>query len=665
VSSLALTGDRTRPETTTDAVHVASSRISFIALLLATLVLYLWGLDRNGWANAYYAGAVEAATKSWKAFFFGSLDSSNFITVDKTPAFLWVMDISARIFGVNSWSILVPQALEGVGTVAITYLGVRRWFGSGAALVAGAVVALTPVATLMFRYNNPDALLVLLVTGGAYATLRAVEDGRTRWLVLAAALIGTAFLAKMLQAFLIVPVVALVYLWAGRPPLLQRVKQLIIAGATLVVASGWWVAIVELWPASSRPYIGGSQTNSELELILGYNGLGRLTGNEIGSVIPGAARGIGNAFASAWGPTGWDRLFNSEFGGQASWLIAAALVLGVAGVWYLRGVVRSDIARAAMVLWGGWLIVTGAVFSFAQGIIHPYYTIALAPPIASLVGAGGALMWRRRAQPLARMVMAAAVAITAWWSYELLDRSPEWHPELRTAVVVAGALVPILILLLPVLSARLSVAVAAAGVAVALAGPAAYTLATVQTAYNGAIPSAGPAVSFSDGLGRGRGGLTGVPPGAFAQLGNGNDFAPPAGMSFGPGGVTDTPFQQGGGGFLGTSRVGSQLAAMLESNASRYQWVAATVNANSAASYELATGEPVMAIGGFNGTDPAPTLAQFQQLVAQGKIHYFIGGGRGMASGASSSQIESWVSSNFTSTTVDGVTVYDLTQPAT
>src|SRR5437773_3042647 len=220
------------------------SRLSFAGLLLATLVLYVWGLDRNGWANAYYSAAVQAASKSWKAFFFGSLDASNFITVDKSPAFLWVMDLSARVFGVNTWSVQVPQALEGVATVGVTYIMVRRWFGPGAALLAGAVVALTPVAALMFRYNNPDALLVLLVTGSAYATLRAVESGRTRWLILAAALVGTGFLAKMLQAYLILPALILVYAAAGRPRFWKRAWQLVQAGAALILFSGWWVAAV-------------------------------------------------------------------------------------------------------------------------------------------------------------------------------------------------------------------------------------------------------------------------------------------------------------------------------------------------------------------------------------------------------------------------------------
>ncbi len=237
-----------------------------------------------GWANSFYSAAVQAGTKSWKAFFFGSSDASNFITVDKPPASLWVMEISARIFGVNSWSILVPQALEGVATVGLLYATVRRWFRPGAALLAGAVLALTPVAALMFRFNNPDALLALLLTAAAYATVRAIEDGRTRWLVLAGALVGFGFITKMLQAFIVVPVLALVYLLAGPPKLGRRIVQLVYAGVALVVSAGWWVAAVQLTPAADRPYIGGSTNNTVLNLIFGYNGFGRLTGNETGSV---------------------------------------------------------------------------------------------------------------------------------------------------------------------------------------------------------------------------------------------------------------------------------------------------------------------------------------------------------------------------------------------
>ena len=628
-------------EVPAQGLNVLWTRASFAGLMLVTFVLYMSGLDRNGWANAYYAAAVEAGATNWKAFFFGSLDTSNFITVDKSPAFLWVMEISARLFGFNEWSVLVPQALEGVATVGIVFVAVRRWFGPAAGLIAGAVVALTPVAALMFRYNNPDALLVLLLTAGAYATLRAVETGSTRWLLLAAALIGTGFLAKMLQAFVVIPVVVLVYLALGRPRLLQRIKQLAIAGCALVLASGWWVVVVELWPSADRPYIGGSQDNSLLNLIFGYNGVGRITGNEVGSV-----GGIGG-IASRWGLTGWNRLFLSEFGGQISWLIPAALILMAAGLWITLRVQRADLARASYLMWGGYLLVTGAVFSFAQGIIHPYYSIALAPAIGALVGAGSVELWKRRSNLVARLFLASALVATAVWAYVLLDRTPGWNPYLKVAILVIGLGAGAMIAAGPLLARPLAVGVAAAALVAALAGPAAYTFDTVTTAHAGAIPSAGPAVQAAGTAPTGvRGGTGGFGP-------------PPNGGGF-PG---QARAGAGGGGFLNASQPGAQLTSLLEAGAGRYRWVAATIDANSAAGYELATGEPVMAIGGFNGSDPAPTLAQFQSYVSQGQIHYFIAGGRGAGSGASS-EIESWVSQHFTATTVDGATVYDLTQPA-
>ena len=237
-------------------------------------------LSRNGYANEFYAAAVQAGTKSWKAFLFGSVDSSSFITVDKTPASLWVMELSGRLFGFSSWSLLVPQALEGVATVGVLYATIRRWFSPAAAIIAGAVAALTPVAVLMFRFDNPDALLVLVLTLAAYTITRAIESGLTRWIVLTGAVLGLGYLTKMLQAFLVLPVFALAYLWAGQPSLGKRLRQLLAGLASLVTAAGWWVAIDLLTPAADRPYVGGSTDNNILQLTFGYNGLGRLSGSE-------------------------------------------------------------------------------------------------------------------------------------------------------------------------------------------------------------------------------------------------------------------------------------------------------------------------------------------------------------------------------------------------
>ena len=215
---------------TVGAADPAWARPALLVLLALTALAYLWDLSASGYANSFYAAAVQAGTKSWKAFFFGSLDSSNFITVDKPPASLWVMALSGRIFGFSSWSMLVPQALEGVAAVGLLYAAVKRWFGAGAGLAAGAVFALTPVAALMFRFNNPDALLVLLLVAAAYCMVRALERAGTRWILAAGALIGFAFLAKMMQAFLVLPAFALVYLVAAPTTLRRRLGQLLAGG---------------------------------------------------------------------------------------------------------------------------------------------------------------------------------------------------------------------------------------------------------------------------------------------------------------------------------------------------------------------------------------------------------------------------------------------------
>jgi 4-amino-4-deoxy-L-arabinose transferase-like glycosyltransferase len=669
---------------------------------VGTGVLYLWGLGDSGWANSFYSAAVQAGTRSWKAFFFGSFDSSNFITVDKPPASLWVMELSARVFGVNSWSILVPQALEGVATVGVVYACVRRWFAPGAALLAGAVVAVTPVAALMFRFNNPDALLTLLLAGSAYATIRAVEAGRTRWLVLAGALVGFGFITKMLQAFILLPVLALVYLVAGPPRLGRRVLQLVSMGAAVVVSAGWWVAAVELTPAGSRPYVGGSSDNSLFNLIFGYNGIGRLSGNERGSVIGGGPGGAGGGGGSPWGPTGWDRLFLKSFGGQISWLIPGSLILLAAVLWLTRRAPRTDRTRAAFVLFGGWLVLTGLILSFAQGIIHPYYTVVLAPAVGALVGMGAWVLWDRRTELFPRLALAAAVVATVAWAFVLLGWSPHWYPALRWAILLGGLVAAAAVVGFPRARGLLAAGVAGLGITAVLAGPLAYAVDTASTPHSGAIPSAGPALTgvggpggLPGGFAGGRPGFAGGFPGGFAG-GAPRGFTPPAGGGFGaggfPGGAGTFPGAAGGfgggsaraggagaggagGGLLNASTPGRQLVALLEADASRYSWVAATTGANSAAGYQLATGEPVMAIGGFNGTDPAPSLAQFQRYVDQGRIHYYLGGGgRGFGGGgfgaggsttSDASAIATWVSSHYTATTVDGVTVYDLAGPTT
>ncbi|MGW1412052.1 ArnT family glycosyltransferase [Streptomyces sp. NPDC002403] len=667
------------------------ARPAFLVLLLVIGAAYLWNLSASGYANSFYSAAAQAGSRSWKAFFFGSLDAGNAITVDKPPAALWPMALSVRVLGLDSWAILAPQVLMGVATAGVLYAGVRRRFNAVAGLIAMVVFALTPVAALMFRFNNPDALLALLMTVTVYCVLRAMEHGRTKWLVWAGVAVGFAFLAKTLQAFLILPPLAVLYAVFAPVPVRKRLAQLALSGLVTVVAGGWWVAIVELWPASSRPYIGGSQNNSFLELTFGYNGLGRINGDETGSV--GGGGGPGGGSGGQWGETGIGRMFNSEIGGQISWLLPAALILLAAGVRLTWRAKRTDTARAAFLAWGGSLLMTAAVFSFMAGIFHQYYTVALAPYVAALIGMGATVLWEERSRWWAGATLGVTVAVTAYWAYVLLGRTPDYLPWLRTAVPVAGLAGALGLLLVSRLGRRFALLAVGLGLAASLAGPSAYAASTLSTGHQGSIVTAGPSgggMGGPGGMGGGRGGPgggtrfpgqgnqqgggmgqppTGTPPGqgqmpgrpGTSQNGRQPGAMPGTGEGFGGGGE-----QRGGGmgGLLNGASVGAEARKLLEENAGDYTWAAAAIGSQNAASYQLATGEPVMAIGGFNGSDPSPTLARFERYVEDGKIHYFIAGGTGGGGGnGTSSQISSWVQENFEEVTAGSATFYDLTRP--
>ncbi|MET8997377.1 glycosyltransferase family 39 protein [Amycolatopsis sp. NPDC004169] len=583
-------------------------RPAVFGLLAATAVLYFWNLTASRYGNSFYAAAVQSGTQSWKAWLFGSLDSGNVLTVDKPPAALWVGTAFARIFGFSSFTVLAPQALMGVASVGILYLTVKRSAGPVAGLLAGAMLAVTPVAALMFRFNNPDALLVLLLVAGAYFLVRATETASPRWLALAGAAIGFGFLTKMMQAFLVLPAFGLVYLLAAPTSLGRRLLHLGGAVVALVVSAGWFIALVELWPTASRPYIGGSEGDSLLELALGYNGLGRIFGGEGNGGGMGGGMGGNTAFG---GSTGLFRMFGASFGTEVSWLLPAALIGLVAGLWFTRRAPRTDATRAALLLWGGWLVVTAAVFSFMSGTVHPYYAVAMAPPIAALVAISGRALWRGRAHLAPRAVLAGMVVVTAVWSFILLDRTPEWFPALRWIVAVLGVLVGTVLVMGVPASRRLVAVVGAAVVLTIGVSSAAYGVETASVAHSGSIPTSGPTSSAM-----------------------GGGF---------------------GGGFDDSS---TAMGALLAKTTTK--WAAATTGSQSAASLELASGKAVIGIGGWSGSDPAPTLEEFKAYVAAGEVKYYIEGGRGGGPGGGSSEITDWVTANFTATTVDGQTVYDL-----
>ncbi|RSN63498.1 glycosyl transferase [Amycolatopsis sp. WAC 04182] len=589
-------------------------RPAVFGLLAATALLYFWNLTASGYGNSFYAAAVQSGTQDWKAWLFGSLDAGNVLTVDKPPAALWATTAFARVFGFSSFTVLAPQALMGVASVGLLYLTVKRTSGPVAGLFAGAAFAVTPVAALMFKFNNPDALLTLLLVAGGYCTIRAIEKASPRWLAFAGVAVGFGFLTKMMQAFLVLPAFGLAYLIAAPTTLGKRLLHLFGAVIAVVVSAGWFIALVDLWPTESRPYIGGSDGDSLLELALGYNGLGRIFGMG-GGVMVGGPGGVVSGSAGGnvgfGGESGVTRMFGASFGGEVSWLLPAALIGLVAGLWFTRRAAGTDRTRAALILWGGWMLVTSLVFSFMSGIVHPYYAVALAPSIAAVVAISGTSLWRGRAHLAPRVFLSLMIAAGAVWSYILLDRNVDWLPALRWTIAGLGLVTATIVLVgVPPMRKVVTVVATAAVLTVGL-GTTAFSVETASQAHSGSIPISGPAVDDSPGMGRGM----------------------------------EEPT---------SAEIGAVLAATTT------KWAAATSSSQAAASLELASGKSVIGIGGWSGSDPAPTLAEFRQYVANGDITYYVEGGRGGGPGGGSNEIAEWVAGNFTATTVGEQTVYRL-----
>ena len=661
---------KVRPLTVSDRLTASTAwaPIAGFSVLALAALLYVYNLAVSGFANTYYAMAAQAASQSWSAWFWGSLDSANFITLDKPPLATMLMGLSVRIFGLSSWSILLPEALCGVATVGLLFIAVRRYFGVAAATIAGVVAALTPVAVLIFRYDNPDALLTLLLVGAAYAFMRGLEHARLRWIVLAALLVGLGFNTKYLQAYLVLPAFALTYFIAAPVGVARRIGHLLIAFVTVLLSSLWWVAAVELTPVAQRPFIGGSSTNSALELLLGYDGLQRIFGflGLGGDRFTGGPTGISGAGANFSGEPGILRLFNTDFGGQIAWLLPIALVGLVAGL-LLRGrAARTDSRRAAYVMWGTWLVVTALVFSLMAGIVHSYYAVVLAPPIGALVGAGAVELWSlRRAGGTrgraAAIVLAASVYGSALLAAVLLAHSPDFYPSLGIVIVALGMIAAALLLFT---ASRVAIAGAALGLAVVLMGPSAYAIDTLNTAYSGGDPHAGPQARSELGAlgpGNGRPGVgVGFP-------GNPGDGRPGGGFPGGgfPGGGFPGGGQPGAGGFpAGGATADNALISFLAANHTTETWLVAVSSSADAAPLQLATGVPVMAIGGFNGSDDALTVEQLQAYVESGQLRYIILGGAQFGGPSGRTQfaaVTSWVEQHGTPVPdVGSGTLYDL-----
>ncbi|WP_405948157.1 glycosyltransferase family 39 protein [Streptomyces prunicolor] len=533
---------------------------ALVAILVLAAVLYSWNLSGSS-LNSFYSSAIYSGTQSWKAWFFGSLDAGNFLTVDKPPFSLMVMGLSCRIFGFGTWQMMLPEVGAALGTIWILHSSVKRYFGHVAATITALVLALTPITVAINRDNNPDTILVLLMVAGAALGLRAVRTDRLLPLIGSAVCFGFAFNTKLLQGYIALPAVFAVYLLASRLGWKKKLVQLALATVALAVSSFWWATVVSLVPASDRPYIGGSTDGTAWDLIMGYDGFGRVFGGEGNG--GGGGGGGGGTFA---GTAGLGRMFNDILGGQISWLLPFSAIALIAGLVLVGRAPRTDATRAALVMWGGWTLLHYVTFSMAQGTMHPYYTTALAPGIAALCGGGGVMLWRAFRSGDARWswVLPAGLGVTGIWAIVVLRRASGWNTWLWPTI---GVLMVLAIVGLFVFRsgsgnrARLLTASIVAAIIAALAGPTAYAVTPAASSgtgggMGGTNPTAGPSTGGGmggpggggggrGGFGGGEGGPGGMAGGGTQQGGGQANGEAPGGMTPGGGGTGEVP--QGGG----------------------------------------------------------------------------------------------------------------------
>lgn len=623
----ALTSPRIALTMPTGRTSVAWERIGLTGLLLVTAFFFLWGLDRNGWANPYYSAAAQAGSQDWKAFFFGSVEWGNLITVDKTPLSIWIMSLSVRVFGLSSWSILVPQALMGVATTYLVFRILRRGFGAAPALLGGAIYATTPVVCLMSRFNNPEPLMGLLMVAAVAVTLRAIEGGRLRTFALAGFFLGLAFMAKQIQAFLVIPALSVAVLALSCGPFGRRVRQVFATATTLLATSAAWLLAVELTPGSQRPFIGGSTTNSAVELTLNYNGLARFI--EIPMTASGN-RPTSSHDELASQELGFRRIFNANFGPEIAWLLFPAIAVVIALALLNRSLKMTQNQARITVVATVWFSLVLIVLCVMGTMMHTYYTFSLGAPIALVIPIGLTVLWQRRGRLVIRCVGALIVAASVYMVLRLFDYSDAWPLWSRILLIATGVISTAGWLFGTGSNWRKATLVTLAlSLLIGPVGTDSYTLTTSQTGTN---PLSGPVASDPRAMSRLMIDLkAGIPPWAHQT-------------AFG---ATPTP----------------SVTELLRQTKGQQDWAAATYSAQNAALYQLESGRPVIPLGGWLGTDPAPTLVQFKQLVNQGRVAYFIWQqdllDRNELSPATV-EISHWVELNFKEQEIDGVRIYDL-----
>lgn len=700
LDATAPTGAVRRAPWRSPADEPAYARPALLLLTALAAVLYSWGIDHSQY-HTFYASAARSMTGSWKAFFYGSFDPGNSITLDKLPGFLWPQALSARLFGFHPWALVLPQVLEGVASLLLLHRLVRRWAGVNAALIACAAFLATPVAVGLFRTAVEDPAFTLCLLLAAEATQRAARDGRLRPLLAAGVWVGLGFQAKMLEAWAVLPALALVYLLSAPLTLRRRLWHLGVTALVVTAVSASWMLAVTLTPAKDRPYVDGTTNNSAFSMVVGYNFLNRFSSLGISAASTGsvsatqggggghslAGHGFGGAGGTdaalvrdARGPSvtaaagaragrpgaggfggdqnGWSKMFGTALASQTGWFYPIAAVAAICGLLWRRGRPRTDRLRAGYVLWTTWLALYFLVFSAGSVAGHTYYMGVIAVPLAALTGAGTVLMWRAlRAGGPRAWALPGAVAATAAWSVYLAGRFPSFLPWLAPAVAVLGiAAVPLLLLARPgraSAAGRIALAGPAAALAALLLAPSAWAVQVFNPSYRSSIMGTVGPSAMSRGFGAGRPG-----PGRFGQAawaGGPMPWQPARGGARGQG---RTGFGDWGG-FPGRGADGSSLTAdqrrvldYTRAHQGSATYAFATSSWSTASPYILATGARVLPLGGFSGRVPFPTQAQFRRLVDAGEVHYvLLGGGRGIGPASArtgktaAAQITTWVRS--------------------
>ncbi len=606
------------------------SALGWLALapvLALSAVLGTERLSQNGFANVLYAAAVRSMLGSWHNFLFASFDPGGLVTVDKPPLSLWVQVASAQLFGFSPLSLLLPEALIGVLGVAALYAAMRRPFGQLAALAGALALAVFPSYVAVSRDNGVDPFLILLLILACGAALRAIRTGGWPSLLAAAALVGLAFNAKTLAAYLVVPGIALGYVLCAPGGLPRRVLRLLAAGVVLAAVSLSWTALVEETPASQRPYVGGSTNNTELNLTFGYNGLGRVEGQvggpgeifiHLGAVAPFPARVRTDLTAKRkaapkvlpnpilpdghhanpipfGGPVGAMRVFHAGLGGQGGWMLPFALLgllaVALSVLWPARGSaptevqpegsrferIRRDPRTAGLFVFGGWFLAEVFILDFSKGIVHPYYVSALGPGAAAMIGAGAVAFARfGRGRDWRVVLLPLAVAATVTVQLVLLRREhyAHWLPPVLIAATAAGVLALLAV-------RRLAAPAMVLVLAVLLVAPTAFATTTWSIPVEGTFPAAGPRVAGS----------------------------------LGPYGVTAHDV-----------KVDRDLLRYIDARHPTHRWEVLTVSSNTAASMIL-LGYRAGAVGGYSGTDPALDGPSLARLVARHEARYVVLGG--------------------------------------